>query len=267
MNTRYILLSTFLLFLFCACQNGSTGETSASASDEINPPLEGFNAAASDPQAIAIADEVMEAMGGRQNWDSTHYISWNFFGQRKLVWDKRSGNVRIDIPQEDVHILLNINQDGEGQVMKAGKIIENPDSLQKYLALGKDMWVNDSYWLIMPYKLKDSGVTLNYLGEDITQQGHPADVLQVLFEKREGSPQKKYYIYVDKEQKLVTQWAYYPNAQDSVPEFSTPWADYQQYGSILLSRNRGERSLSEIAVYKELPKIVFTSLIPVSPKE
>ena len=36
-----------------------------------NPPEEGFNAAGSDPKAIAIADKTMTAMGGREAWDNT----------------------------------------------------------------------------------------------------------------------------------------------------------------------------------------------------
>ena len=28
------------------------------------------------------------------------------------------------------------------------------------------IWVNDTYWLLMPYKMKDPGVTLAYDGEE-----------------------------------------------------------------------------------------------------
>ena len=43
---------------------------------------EGFKAADSDTKAIAIADEVMSAMGGRKNLADTPYITWRFFGFR-----------------------------------------------------------------------------------------------------------------------------------------------------------------------------------------
>ncbi|MEX2336494.1 MAG: hypothetical protein WD555_04400, partial [Fulvivirga sp.] len=73
-----------------------------------NPSAEGFNIEASDQKAIAIADSVMKAMGGRENYDALRYISWNFFGKRDLVWDKRAGRVRIDVPSE-ITYLLDIN--------------------------------------------------------------------------------------------------------------------------------------------------------------
>ena len=55
---------------------------------EENPPVKGFNTAASDPKAIAVADQAMTAMSGRKNWDATHYITLRFLGFRLQVWDK-----------------------------------------------------------------------------------------------------------------------------------------------------------------------------------
>jgi len=37
-----------------------------------NPAADGFNESGSDAKAIAIADEVMKAMGGRMAWDNNH---------------------------------------------------------------------------------------------------------------------------------------------------------------------------------------------------
>jgi hypothetical protein len=40
--------------------------------------------------------------------------------------------------------------------------------------------------------------------------------------------------------------------------FSLPWQNYVRYGSVLLSGDRGERKLSDIKVFKKLPKTVYT---------
>jgi len=32
----------------------------------------------SDPRAVAIADQVMAALGGKQQWDSLHGLRWSF---------------------------------------------------------------------------------------------------------------------------------------------------------------------------------------------
>ncbi|MFB0947261.1 MAG: hypothetical protein QMB24_14115, partial [Spirosomataceae bacterium] len=62
-----------------------------------------------DPRAVAIANKVMDAMGGTKAWNNARHLHWNFFGARTLVWDKWTGDVRIDVPAEKATYLLNIN--------------------------------------------------------------------------------------------------------------------------------------------------------------
>ncbi len=142
----------------------------AQSKKSSNPAADGFDAAGSDARAIKIADEVMAAMGGRKAWDNTHLISWNFFGARHLIWDKWTGNVRVDNLKNDQTVLLNVNND-KGRVFKDGAEVTAPDSVAKYVKQAKAAWINDSYWLVMPFKLKDSGVTIKHIGEENTQDG------------------------------------------------------------------------------------------------
>lgn len=251
----------FLLFASCfACQSVQPEEKATAK--EINPAAEGFNATNSDAKAIEIADQVMEAMGGRAAWDNTRLLTWNFFGRRTLTWDKQTGDVGIKIPAEALDIRLNVQDTLVGKVMKAGENIgTNPDTLIKYLAQGRSIWINDSYWLVMPFKLKDSGVTLKYVGQDTTQIGIASDVLALTFEEVGNTPENKYHIYVDKSDHLVKQWDFYRTAQDTAAAFSTPWADYETYGNLLLSGNRGRAQLSNIAVYNEIPDSIFARIL------
>lgn len=227
---------------------------------EENPPAEGFNLEASDAKAIAIADEVMQKLGGRKNWDATRYFTWKFFGRRFHVWDKYTGNIRVE--SKDRVTLMNIHTK-EGRVWEGGEEVTHPDSLAKRLDSGYRAWINDSYWLVMPYKLKDSGVTLKYEGEKKTEAGADADVLQLTFENIGVTPQNKYEIFVNKETKLVDQWTFYTNSDDEKPRFSTPWHEWQPQGNILLSANRGKNSHTDIAVFDELPASVFNNPEPV----
>ncbi|GAA4452390.1 hypothetical protein GCM10023189_15730 [Nibrella saemangeumensis] len=224
-----------------------------------NPPADGFDMAGSDPKAVQIADQVMEAMGGRANWDKTRLISWTFFGNRRLVWDKWTGNVRVDNLKDDQTILLNINTD-KGRVFRNGKELTEPDSVTKYVKMGKGMWINDSYWLVMPFKLKDSGVTLKHLGDGKTQDGKDADLLQLTFKGVGNTPDNKYHVWVDKNSRLVSQFAYFPKYTDEQPRFVNPWTNYEKHGSILLSGKRGDREITDIRVFNGLPGEVFTSL-------
>lgn len=254
MNIKFHPVWLVVVVAFCFSCNGLTGE---------NPPAEGFNKAASDPKAIELADEVMKTMGGRSSWDKTRYIAWNFFGVRDLIWDKSTGNVRVNIPEDALEIIVNVNS-LEGMAQKDGQSIQNADSLVKYMEMGKNIWINDSYWLVMPFKLKDSGVTLKYLGEDVTAAGDSAQVVVLTFQNVGNTPQNKYHVYIDKETKLVSQWAYFEDASQEAPNFVIPWLDYEKHGEILLSGNRGERKLSDIKVLESVPGHTFTSFDPVT---
>lgn len=226
---------------------------------EKNPAAPGFNAEGSDVKAIAIADQVMEAMGGRKNWDDCRYITWKFFGRRFHVWDRHTGDIRVESGKRTV--LMNIHTK-KGRAWEEGEEVTHPDSLAKRLDGGYRAWINDSYWLAMPYKLKDSGVTLKYVGEQKMEDGKDADVLQLTFEGVGVTPQNKYEVFVNKENHLVEQWAYFRTAEDDTARFITPWHEWSPYGKILLSANRGNRGHSDIAVFDTLPAAVLESPEP-----
>lgn len=230
----YSLIFFLSLFFIMACSDS-------------NPPADGFNLNGSDPEAIAIADKVMEASGGRKAWDQTEVLQWRFFGNRLHTWNKKTGDITIESEKDSFKINMNINT-MEGSVNWKGNELTKADSLDKYLDKGKAWWINDSYWIFLPFKLKDSGVTLKYLGEAETAEGAPAEKLELTFAGVGVTPDNKYHVYVDKESNLVTQWDFFGNYADEKPRFSTPWKDYKQYGEIMLSSSRGERGMSDIAV-------------------
>ena len=248
---KYLLLLAFAVLLLVNCQNEPDNKLIYG-----NPPAEGFNLDGSDSLAISLADSIMEKMGGRQNWDETNYLIWNFFGARKHYWNKKTGDIRIESVRDSTIYLMNIHN-MEGKVKIGESLQTEPDSLKNLLINGKSMWINDSYWLVMPYKLKDSGVTLTYAGADTTQAGKPADMLQLTFNGVGETPDNKYIVYVDKDRQLITQWAFYSDFSDVEPRFVTPWDDYQQYGNILLAGNRGRGALTEIAAPDSLDNRIF----------
>ncbi|MDW3196852.1 MAG: hypothetical protein R8G66_31035 [Cytophagales bacterium] len=251
-NFNQLLLISAIGLMVAACSSPAPKEQE---NKPENPAAPGFNAA-SDSKAIAIADEVMKAMGGRKNYDETRYLFWNFFGGRTLLWDKHTGDVRIEVPSRDYKIILN-EKSMEGKLWMSGEEITQPDSLTKYLDRGKRIWINDSYWLVMPFKLKDSGVTLSYVGKDTTQTGEQSEVVRLTFESVGVTPQNAYNVWVSETDNLVKQWAYYANAADTAARFTLPWDNYQQMGNILLSDDRGDRDLSEVQVLTEVPEGIF----------
>lgn len=257
-NNQLIIAICLITLVACSGKTRTFEAPEASMEDPYeNPPAAGFDLMNSHQEAIEVADLVMDAMGGRQAWDDTRYLAWDFFGVRKLLWDKETGNVRIDFPDSSVY-LVNVNE-MTGRVWKHGEEMTHADSLSKYLQQAKNIWINDSYWLVMPFKLKDPGVTLKYFDTTPAENGAVSHVLEMTFSGVGVTPQNKYLIYVDTATNLVNQWAYYRNAEQDTANFVRPWGNYKKFGKILLSDERGESDLSDVRVLEELPEEFFTS--------
>jgi hypothetical protein len=253
----YTIAFIMPLFLLFSC-NRQAEETSDKAlisqEDSINKAS--FDASKSDPKAVLLAEAVIAAHGGEDAWNKARYISWNFLGSRDLVWDKYTGLVRIDYPREESTYIINIQED-TGQVMLKNQLIKDPDSLTNYIDRGKQIWVNDAYWLVFPFKLMDPGVELHYIGSDTTASGKQAEIIVLNFEEVGFTPENKYYAYIDPQTKLILQWDYFSKATDTLPSLSDEWTGYERYGNILLSSGRGERKLGNIAVSQRIDSTLF----------
>ena len=77
------------------------------------------------------------------------------------------------------------------------------------------------------------------------------------------TPKNKYHVYVDKETMMVGQWSYYRDASDTEPQFTRPWRNWQRYGNVMLSNNRGEGRggspfiLPNVGIYDTVPASAF----------
>ncbi len=226
------------------------------------------SAAVSDARAVEIARSVLAAMGGAEAWEATRYVSWRFFGRRLHFWDRHTGDIRSESParrdREGVErpallVLMNVHT-RRGRAWENEVEVLDPAKLGEALDLGHQMWVNDSYWMFMPYKLLDPGVRLRYAGERPLADGRPADVLDLTFEPGVGyTPENRYEVYVGRDSGLVEQWSFYAEASAGEPQFTLPWAGWMRFGRILLATDHGEEADWEIAVHDTLPAAVFTS--------
>ncbi|GAA4233389.1 hypothetical protein GCM10022291_10250 [Postechiella marina] len=209
-------------------------------------------------KATTIANNVVKAMGGIENYNNTHFIKWDF-GKRILFWDKWTGDVRVENPKENQVIIVNINT-LKGKAFENGQLIEDPKKTKKLLNKAKKWWINDSYWLVMPWKLQDPGVTLKYIKTDKLANGITADILQLTFQDVGVTPNNKYWIYVDQKDQLIKQWDFFKNFNDEKPSFSKPWDNYQKAGHILLSYNRSDFGPKNVVVKQEFNAKLFTEL-------
>jgi hypothetical protein len=235
MSPKSVIFLAFVSCVFLSCEKTKT----ESSTPYENPSAEGFDLRHSDPSAVELADSVMSAMGGRKNWDQTRFISWSSSGLRNIIWDRQFDRVRIESVEDSTTYLFN-TKTLEGKVKVGGRELTETDSIKKKLDQAKRTFTNDVYWLVMPFKLKDSGVTLKYLGEDTLKTGGRCNVLELTFAHAANTPTNKYHVFIDIKDNLVKQWAYYADANKDEADWIRPWDNYKSYGNILLSADRSD---------------------------
>ena len=235
-------------FLFAAAFSSLFGIGAGHAADS---PSE-----ASNPEAVALANKTLEVMGGRSAWDQVRVLKWSHMGKRLHYWDKMTGDVRIEA--DSTLILMNIDSK-KGRVWQSGVEVTDEEVLEDKLDDGYGMWVNDSYWLVMPYKLLDPGVRLSDPHDTELQDGRPADSFSLTFENVGLTPENKYDVWIAQDTGLVEQWAYYEKATDADPKFKLPWKGWKKFGPILLATEHGRPGEADmqIEVFEERPAKVF----------
>jgi hypothetical protein len=232
---------------------------------------------APDP-AEALAARVEAALGGREAWDETRFLSFGFAERRMHWWDRYTGRHRVEgTDREDRKYVVLHDVDDRGAATGSGRAWldgeeQEGDVLAGLLENAYGAWINDTYWLLAPYKLHDPGVTLSHDGTE-TVDGVTYEKLKLTFEGVGLTPGDTYWMYVHPETDLVDRWAYVLEGQRTGDEEPSPtvweWRGWQEMGSgILLAPSRiqasGENagreiSLAPVAVPAELPDAVFES--------
>jgi hypothetical protein len=254
--------SAFALLATCLCLALPT--LGASALDDSGGDAGG---AGSDPEAVRVADRLMTALGGREAWEATHFIEFGFFGRRSHVWDKYTGRHRVEGETQDgvKYVVIHDIDDkgeGDGKVFLDGEPVTG-DEKSQWLQRAYASWVNDAYWLVMPYKLRDPGVHLTYEGtEDLGGQSY--DVVHLSFDHVGLTPGDQYWAYINRDTGLMDRWAYHLQSMGpDDPRTVWDWKGWARYGDIYLAPTREQvgqdrtLSLAPISVPDSVPDSVF----------
>jgi hypothetical protein len=224
-----------------------------------------------DARAAELAGEVMTALGGQGAWDGTRYLRFDFAVERPAgrflrshTWDKWNGRYRLEGTEEDgtpYVVLMNVTT-RDGDAWKGGARLEG-DEEKKYLERGYGAWVNDTYWLLMPYKLRDPGVILTYAGEDASEQGS-WDKLHLAFDNVGLTPKDQYWVWVNRTTRLVDRWDFVLKGE-KVPPTTFLWKGWRKVGNVMLAAERvnakDNRTISfpVLEAPASVPDEVFTS--------
>ncbi len=243
-----------------------------------------FDPSRSDPKAVALADQVIAALGGEKAWNDLRYLSWTFEvylndtlrSSRRHCWDKRTGWHRVDGTTRaglPFCLMDNLNT-REGRAWMGGNPIEG-DSLKKLTERAYALWVNDLYWVAMPFKLKDPGVILALDGE--RKEGDQAwDKLSLAFDQVGLTPGDHYWLFVNRATHRIDRWEMVLQGDKPPASGESPagydWSGWQQAGGCWFSTARTRKDPASGSVTRlsfavsapaSLPETAFTSNAPV----
>lgn len=189
--------------------------------------------------AVALADRVMTALGGQKRWNELPGLRWTFGsavgdtvrGSRRHAWNKHTGWHRVEgrTRAGDSFVFIHNLQTGDGRAWMNGGEIQG-DSLRSLLKRAKTYWTNDTYWMLMPYKLRDPGVHLAMAG-DSAAGGQAWDRVALWFDDVGETPGDRYWVYVNRSSHRIERW-------DMVLQGSTPpprtysWEGWEEHDGL-----------------------------------
>lgn len=200
-----------------------------------------YGAAFPDSDVARIYTRMMDTMAPDGGWERARYLEFDWaIGTtvRHHRWDRWTGDVRYQAPTQGQELvaIFNTADPEAGRAWLDGTELAGEEAATR-LASAYRAHINDSYWLVMPYKWADPGVTTRYLGEQTDEAGRRWEVVELAFGDAVGlTPQNRYHAFVNPESGLMERWHHYADAgADPSP---SDWTEWAWYGPIQLAENR-----------------------------
>ncbi|MFN7974084.1 MAG: hypothetical protein U0166_17345 [Acidobacteriota bacterium] len=223
---------------------------------------------------------MIEALGGLEKFDKIPYLVFTFtvekdgavVASRKHYWDKRNGRHRLEggTKEGKRYVVLTDLRTQKGTAYLAGTKVEG-DAARDYLLSAYNLWINDSYWLAMPFKVKDPGVILKDAGSEEVG-GIKYDKIQVSFDGVGLTPRDVYWAYINPDNGRMERWSFVLGGEKKTPTMAE-WKGWRQHLGVWLSDEKAVEEVSQRILFPDLsappilPETIFTSPDIVMPGE
>ena len=199
-----------------------------------------------DPEVTRIYDRMMGVIAPDRGWERARYLEFDWAVARpdgssfvrSHRWDRWEGHVRVE-DQADGQpriSLFNTRDPTAGRVWIGDDEVSGA-AAEEALTSAYRAHINDSYWLVMPYKWSDPGVLTRYLGEQTDTDGQVWEVVELGFQNDVGlTPQNMYHAFINPETGRMERWFHFPDA--NAEPAPSDWTDWTRYGPIELGRLR-----------------------------
>jgi hypothetical protein len=199
--------------------------------------------ALADEKADQVAHELIAALGGGAAWEKARQFRFDFVVEREgsraaefhHVWDRYTGDYRLlgrDKSRAPYAVYFNVNT-RDGVAFSNGKAVEGEEK-KKLLENAYGRFINDSYWLLAPWKVFDPGVHRDYDGEKTGPEGALCDVIRLTFDNVGLTPKDVYWLWITRDGRRMVQWQYVLGGAAEDPTTAL-WKDWRTFAEIQLS--------------------------------
>ena len=199
----------------------------------------------SPSQAEPLATDLWKASGG-ENWPKIEEIHFTFSVEQegkpiftaRHIWNVANGTDEVKWKDK---------QGKDHQV--TANIVNPPTEEEGKMAYGR--WVNDSYWLLAPLKIKDRGVHVE-AGGSKDFNGVTCETLRLKFDNVGLTPTDQYVFYIDPKTKLPLAWDYIPQSGTGM---QATWEKFQSFSGLNLATEHNFNGKTiKLAVIKVVTK-------------
>lgn len=202
--------------------------------------------AASDVRSLRVSARIHDRLGG-EALDQTALLGFDFVVydegrellRRSHLWDRRTNDYRVRLPRREggpctVWFDLDAPEYGEARCAR------HPVSQEEEADLLEAAWgafINDTWWLLMPFKWEDPGVDLTWIGRERSGKTH-WDVVLLEFSEGTGlTPGDRYWAYVDRRTGRMDKWEMLLEGSEGDPK-PVYWTGWEEHGGVLLSTRK-----------------------------
>ena len=163
-------------------------------------------------EADALATKMLNALN-YEAYENTEKIEWNFRNDHFYKWNKQENIVAIS--WANYKVILHTNNPKKTEVFIDDKKVENTEIIKK----ATDFYNNDSFWLVAPYKVFDTGTErriVKYEGKD---------ALLITYTSGGSTPGDS-YLWILNENHLPTSFKMWTNIIP-IGGLSATWSDWK----------------------------------------